>query len=173
MDFDWKSLVRTIAPTLGTVISGGNPLVGMGIKAISNALLGKPDASEEELSVALQNASAEDLLALKNADHAFKTEMAKIGLDEKKLAFTDADSARKREMTVKDHTPAILAYLLTTMFGLLVGFLIVGPEIEEGNKAIVFSMAGSLGTVWIAAMAYYHGSSRGSAEKDILLRDKK
>lgn len=173
MDFDWKGLVRTIAPTIGTVLSGGNPLVGMGIKAVSNALLGKPDASEEELSAALQNASAEDLLALKNADHAFKTEMAQIGLDEKKLAFDDADSARKREMTVKDYTPAVLAYLLTVMFGLLVGFLILGPEIKEGNKAIAFSMAGSLGTVWIAAMAYYHGSSRSSAEKDVLLREKK
>lgn len=173
MDFDWKGLVRTIAPTIGTVLSGGNPLVGMGIKAVSNALLGKPDASEEELSAALQNASAEDLLALKNADHAFKTEMAQIGLDEKKLAFDDADSARKREMAVKDKTPAILAYLLTVLFGALLSVLVFGPDIPEGNKAIIFSMAGSLGTVWIAAMAYYHGSSRGSAEKDVLLRDKK
>lgn len=172
MDFNWKGLVRTIAPTIGTVLSGGNPLVGMGIKAISNALLGKPDASEDEVSIALQNASSEDLVKLREADNAFRIEMKKLGLDEKKLAFDDAGSARKREMAVKDKTPAILAYFLTLMFGVLVGFLIMGSEIPEGNKAIVFSMAGSLGTVWIAAMAYYHGSSRGSAEKDVLLRNK-
>lgn len=173
MDFDWKNLVRQVAPTIGLVLSGGNPLVGMGIKAVSNALLGKPDASEEELSYAIQNASSEDLYKLKTADNLFKTEMAKLGLDAKRLAFDDADSARRREMVTKDKTPAILAYLLTVLFGALLGILIFGPEVKEANKAVVFSMAGSLGTVWIAAMAYYHGSSRGSAEKDILLRDKR
>jgi hypothetical protein len=169
MDFDWKSLVRTIAPTIGTVLSGGNPLVGMGISAVSDALLGKPDGTEDEISIAIQNASAEDLIKLKTADHTFKTEMAKIGLDEKKLAFDDADSARKREMSVKDVTPAALAYILTVMFGSTLGCLIFGPEVAGANKAIVYSMTGSLGTVWIAAMAYYHGSSRGSARKDVLM----
>lgn len=173
MGVGWKEIVRQVAPTIGLVLSGGNPLVGMGIKAVSNALLGKPDASDEELSYAIQNASSEDLLKLKAADNNFKVEMKKLGLDEKKLAFDDADSARKREMVVKDKTPAILAYLLTVLFGAFLGVLIFGPGIQEANKAIVFTMAGSLATVWIAAMAYYHGSSRGSAEKDILLRDKK
>ena len=173
MDFDWKKLVRTIAPTIGLVLSGGNPLIGMGIKAVSNALLGNPDGTEDEVSAALQVASPEDLIKLRTADQSFKVEMKKLGLDEKKLAFDDADSARKREMTVKDKTPAVLAYLLTVMFGGTLGTLIFGPEVAESNKAVVYSMVGSLGTVWIAAMAYYHGSSRGSAEKDILLRNKK
>lgn len=173
MDFNWKGFVRQVAPTIGTVLSGGNPLVGLGISALSNALLGKPDGSEEEISIAMQNASTEDLAKLREADNTFKIEMKKLGLDEKKLAFDDADSARKREMTVKDKTPAVLAYLLTVMFGGTLGTLIFGPEVAESNKAIVYSMVGSLGTVWIAAMAYYHGSSRGSAEKDVLLRDKK
>lgn len=170
MNFNWKGFVRQVAPTIGTVLSGGNPLVGLGIKAISNALLGKPNGTEDEVSVALQNASTEDLVKLRDADNAFKIEMKKLGLDEKKLAFDDADSARKREMTVKDRTPAILAYLLTVLFGALLSVLIFGAAIPEGNEAIVFSLSGSLGTVWIAAMAYYHGSSRGSAEKDKLMR---
>ena len=100
-------------------------------------------------------------------------ELTRIELEVFALANSDRDSARKREMVIKDKTPAILAYLLTVLFGALLGILIFGPEIKEANKAVVFSMAGSLGTVWIAAMAYYHGSSRGSAEKDIILRDKK
>ena len=173
MDFAWKDIVRQVAPTIGLVLSGGNPLVGMGIKAVSEALLGKPDASEEEISTVLQSASAEDLLKLKTADHSFKTEMAKIGLDKDKLEFADKDSARKREMEVKDSTPAVLAYLFTVMFGSTLGTLIFGPEIAESNKPIIFSMVGSLGTVWIAACTYYHGTSRSSAAKDVLLRDKK
>lgn len=172
MDFDWKTLVKTVAPTIGTVLSGGNPLIGMGIKAVSEALLGKSDGTETEISTAIQNASSEDLIKLKAADHAFKTEMAKIGLDTKKLAFADADSARKREMEIKDSTPAVLAYLLTIMFGSALVCLIFGPAVPDANKAIVFSMTGSLGTVWIAAMAYFHGSSRSSARKDTYLATK-
>jgi len=98
MDFNWKKLVKSIAPTIGTVLSGGNPLIGMGIKTVSSALLGKPDGTEDEISTALQSASAEDLLKLKTADHSFKVEMAKIGLDEDRLEFADKDSARKRQM---------------------------------------------------------------------------
>lgn len=173
MDFDWKKLVRTVAPTIGVVLSGGNPLVGMGIKAVSTALLGKPDASEEEISHAMKNASTEELLSLKSADQDFKKEMAKIGLDEEKLRLADVDSARSREVSLSDKTPAVLAYVLTFMFGITLGFLIFGPEISEGNKAIAFSMSGSLGTVWIAAMAYYHGTSKSSSEKNILLRNAK
>lgn len=170
LDFDWKNLIRTVAPTIGAVLSGGNPLVGMGIKAVSNVLLGKPDASEEEISYAIQNASPDMLLALKNADNDFKKEMAKIGLDEEKLRMADIDSARNREVALNDKTPAILAYLLTAMFGGILLTLVFGPEISVGNKAIVFSLSGSLGTVWIAAMAYYHGTSKSSADKNVLLR---
>lgn len=172
MSFDWKSLVRNVAPTIGTVLSGGNPLVGMGIKAVSNALLGKPDGTEEEISTALQNADPDTLLKLKEADHSFKTEMAKIGLDEKRLAFDDADSARKREMEVKDATPAVLAYVVTALFG---GVLIAlfKYAIPEANKATIYTMVGALGTVWITAMAYYHGSSRGSARKDMAIKELK
>lgn len=166
MSFDWKSLVRTVAPTIGVVLSGGNPLVGMGIKAISSALLGKEDGSEEEISVALQNASPEILQQLREADQKFKTDMAKIGLDEKRLAFDDADSARKREMEIKDYTPAILAYVVTVLFGTML-FCLFKYTVPEANEAIVYTMTGALGTVWITAMAYYHGSSRGSRIKDL------
>lgn len=164
--FDWKSLVRNIAPTIGTVLSGGNPLIGMGIKAVSNALLGKEDGSEEEIATALKDASPETLLKLKEADNSFETEMAKIGFDRDKLAFKDVDSARKREMAVKDHTPAILAYLLTVIFAIALACLFT-TALPDSNKTIINMMVGSLGTVWVSAMAYYHGSSRGSRLKDI------
>ncbi len=169
MDFDWKSVVRSVAPILGTVISGGNPLVGMGIKVLSNTLLGKEDGTEDEISAAIQNATPEKLLELQTADNAFKLEMSKLGLDEKKLAFDDADSARKREMVVKDKTPAVLAYLTTLMFSAaLVGLYMV--PIPDPNKATVYLMLGSLGTVWITAMQYYHGTSRSSAKKDDMIQ---
>lgn len=169
MDFDWKSVVETIAPIIGTALGG--PFGGMAAKVVSNALLGKDDATEDELMNAMQNASPEQLQTLKSADHDFKIQMKQLGIDEQKLVFDDKDSARKREMVVKDKTPAVLAYIVTFMFALaLTGLYFV--EIPDPNKATIYLMLGSLGTLTVGAFAYYHGSSRSSAKKDELLKNK-
>jgi len=164
MNFDWKSVVKTVAPMIGTALGG--PMGGMAAKVVSSTLLGKEDGTEEELSTAVLNASPDQLVALKTANASFKIEMKKLGLSERKLAFQDADSARKREMEVKDATPAVLAYVLTAIFAVALGGMFY-IAIPDGNKSMVNMMVGSLGTVWIAAMAYYHGSSRGSRLKDL------
>jgi len=167
MSFNWKSVVKTVAPLLGTALGG--PFGGMAAKVVSNTLLGKEDGTDDEIFEALQSASPEKLLELKAADNTFKQEMAKVGLDEKKLAFDDADSARKRQMSTHDRTPDVLAYLLLTAF---VGALmsLYNIEIPEANESMVHAMLGSLGTLTIAACAYFHGSSRGSAKKDDMIK---
>ena len=55
-----------------------------------------------------------------------------------------------------------------TMFGVAL-WALFGVEIPEGNKAVIYSMIGSLGTLTITACAYYHGSSNGSAKKNDLI----
>ena len=168
MDFDWKELVKKVAPTIGMVLSGGNPLVGMGIKAVSTALLGKDDGTEDEVAEYLQSASPKDLLALKDADHQFKLDMKALGISHTKLIMDDKDSARRREMAIRDITPMALAYLLLTSFiGALMTLYHV--EIPEANAAMVYAMLGSLGTLTIAACAYFHGSSAGSTRKNEII----
>lgn len=165
MAFDWKNIVKTVAPTIATALGG--PAAGLGIKALSQVFLGKDDGSQEEIEQAVQNATPQQLLELKKADQNFKIEMKKLDIDLERLAYEDKASARAREIAVKDKTPAILAYGITIgFFGLLTALILV--SIPEANKAIIYTMTGVLGTVWIAAMAYYHGSSRGSQRKDEL-----
>jgi len=168
MAFDWKSIVKTVAPTIATVLGG--PLAGMGVRAISEALLGNPNGTEAEIEIALQGTSPETLLKLKDAENKFKLDIKKLDLDITKLDYDDADSARRRQMTVQDRTPDILAYLLITAF---VGALmsLYNIEIPEGNKASIYAMLATLGTLTIAAMAYFHGSSRGSARKDAAIQE--
>jgi hypothetical protein len=84
------------------------------------------------------------------------------------LEIQDRDSARKREMTVKDATPRILAYGITSgFFGVL--FYILNFDIPNESENVVYVMLGSLGTAWTGIMAYYFGSSAGSAAKHNLL----
>ena len=170
MPFDWKKIVRTIAPTIGTALGG--PMAGIAVQAVSNAVLGKPDGTEDEISAVLLGANQETLLALKKADNDFKLRMKELEIDFEKLAYDDADSARKREMEIKDNMPAILAVLLVSMFGVAL-YSLFTIAIPEGNKATIYTMIGSLGTLTITACAYYHGSSRGSAQKNELIFNQK
>ena len=170
MEFDWKSVVRVVAPTIATALGG--PLTGLGVKAISEAVLGHGDGTEEEISIALQGATPETLAILKKADQDFKIKMKELDVDLAKLDYVDADSARKRQMEVKDITPDVLAYILIMSFvgALMTLFWVVVPS---GNEKLIYTMLGSLGTLTIAGCAYFHGSSRGSARKDHMLQNQK
>ena len=59
MGFDWKSLVQSVAPTIATALGG--PFVGLGVKALSQAVLGNEEGGEIEIAAALAGASPEML----------------------------------------------------------------------------------------------------------------
>lgn len=161
-DFNWKALVGTVAPTLATTFLG--PLGGMAVKAVGDAL-GMDSATEQDISARLQGAKPEDLLALKNADNAFKTKMAELGVDLEKIAAADRDSARQMQTTTRSNVPAFLATVVTCgFFGILVAMM-VGDFHPENNDALLL-MLGSLGTAWGSIIAFYFGSSSSSKQKD-------
>lgn len=155
-----------MAPFLGTMLGG--PLGGMAATAIKKVLLGDENASDESLEDTLLNASPSMLLSMKKLDTEFKKEMAQIGLSEKKIASLDRDSARQREIVVKDKIPAILSILLTVgFFGCFAAMLFL--SLPSTHREIVDVMIGSLGGAWISSITYYFGSSHGSQIKTILM----
>lgn len=95
-------------------------------------------------------------------------EMAQLAYKEIELANADRLSAREREMAVKDLTPAILAYAITAgFFGVL--FYLLNFDVPKEGENVLYVMLGSLGTAWTGIIAYYFGSSAGSAAKHNLL----
>ena len=156
MGFDWKSAVKSFAPMLGTALGG--PVVGTATKLLSSALLGKDDASEEELSMAIQKASPEDILKIKQAEHDFKSRMKELEIKEKDLVFSDKRDARSMQAKTKAKTPAVLAYILTLMVaGMAYGLMrwTIPPE----NVSVVNIVFGSIMTAWVGATQFFHGAT--------------
>ena len=165
MGFDWKSLVQSVAPTIATALGG--PFVGLGVKALSQAVLGNEEGGEIEIAAALAGASPEMLQSMKDAEFKFKTTMKDLDIKLEDLKAKDRASAREREKILKDKTPAILAYVLSFgFFGIV--FALFKYAIPESNREVIYLLVGSLATAWAGAMMYFHGSSSGSARKDIL-----
>lgn len=169
MTFDWKSvenLVRTVAPTVATALGG--PLAGMATQVISTAVLGKPDGTQDELSAALSAATPDMLLKLKQAELGFQARMKELDIDLEKLAAGDRDSARKREIAVRDKTPQYLAAVsFIGFFGVLA--MIMFADIPDKAHDALMLMLGALSTMVMGVIQYYFGSSSGSAAKSAMI----
>lgn len=166
---DISSIIATVAPWIGTALGG--PLGGMAVTAAANAL-GLSDKTEAAIKTAISGATPEQMLALKQADNAFAAQMQQLGFDNLEkmtgLENADRDSARNREIQVKDRTPKILAYLITAgFFGMLAAMLF--KIIPNENRDILNIMLGALGSTFGAVTSYYYGSTRGSETKSALL----
>lgn len=164
---DWKSIVGSVAPTIATALGG--PLAGMAVSAISQAVLGKPDASEAEIADALAKSNNPDiLLKLKTAEQEFAAKMKQLDIDLEKIAADDRVSARQREVAVKDTTPRNLAYLYTGGYFVMMAALFKFGVPEE-SRDLLNTLIGILSAAEVGIITYYFGSSAGSAKKSEMM----
>jgi hypothetical protein len=167
MGADWKAIIRGVAPVLGTIISGGNPLAGGAIRVLTDALLpGKENATEEDLAEFVQTARPEDLVPLKQIEADYRKKMAELGLRPLELEIQDRASAR--ELFKVDSKPQrnitylfLGGYFLVLL--LLVGSSIIGKSVNFPTEfAVVFGvLSGAVPSI----LAFWFGSTKGSAEK--------
>jgi len=154
-----KQVIATLAPTLGTAIGG--PFGALAGTVLASAL-GTNDPKAAETAILAGNPDV--LLKLKTAELDLQAKLADLGVQEHQLAYADTDSARKREMTVKDLTPMLLAIGITLGFFGVLGFMLVMGKPPAGGDALLV-MLGALGGAWANVVAYYFGSSAGSTAK--------
>jgi len=149
-------IISNVAPFLGNMLTG--PFSATAGKVIGRALLNNENVTLEEIKKAIVNATPEQLIKLKELDFEYKTKLAELGIDEKRISAIDRDNARSREIMRRDYVPSILALFLTLgFFGILLSMMLF--PIQPEAKNIVNILLGSLGTAWIACISYYFGSS--------------
>ena len=165
MEFkDISGILAKVAPMIATSLGG--PLAGAAVSALGSALGigegGSKGGSEKAIVEAISGASPEVLLALKRAEQDYALRMAELGFDNTEaiaaLVMADKDSARKREIQMKDATPKVIAYSVTAGFFATLGIILFVP-LPEGSRDIINVMLGVLGSSFVGVREYYLGSS--------------
>lgn len=105
----------------------------------------------------------------------FEQRLTELTQDYKKrvieLEAADRNSARQREIAVKDRTVSNLAYMIVGAFVVVGGFMIVHPYLFPGMKlepemlTLVGTIVGYLAAKAEQVASYYFGSSMGSDRK--------
>lgn len=163
---NFGSLIGSVAPTLATALGG--PLAGMATKALSQALLGKEDGSDDDIQAALRTASPEQLAAVKKIDADFRVQMKSLDIDLEALAVDDRKSARSMQTETRDFIPRLLAVSVTVGFFAILIYMLVYGLPTTGNEALLL-LLGALQTAWGGIIAFYFGSSSGSQKKDQMI----
>jgi hypothetical protein len=165
MDFNWKALLGSVAPTIATALGG--PLAGIGTKALIGALGLADGAGESEIAAAMASATPDQLLALKKADQDFAVRMKELDIDLEKVNAGDRADARNLQIQTRSYVPAALAIIVTVGFFGILGYMLGHglPKDMAGNDALLI-MLGALGAAWTGICSFYFGSSMGSARKD-------
>ncbi len=161
---DW---IKTIAPLVGTALGG--PLGGAAAAFLADKL-GVESKTVEAVSKVLNDGklTPEQIVSVKQAELDFQRflEANKIRLDE--IAAADRSSARDMLKSTRSYVPAVLTFGITAgYFVVLIGMMLKLFEVSDSQVMLI--MLGQLGAAWGVTIAFWFGTTKGSADKTELL----
>lgn len=168
---DWKEIVRAVAPSLAGAF--GTPLAGAAVKVIADAVLGKPDATEDEVAAALSQGSlsGDQIVAIKSGEQQFLLEMAKINSQSEQSYLQDVQNARARQIATKDYMPQTIFFLLLGVYVFEISLFWFGQvPTDEFVRALMTRAFSTVEVGLTGAIAYFIGSSRGSKNSGDTIR---
>lgn len=190
----WSDVVpalESLAPTIATAV--GTPLLGGAVAALE-AVFGLTPAQgtsmtqrQNDVAMAVANATPEQLAAVRAADQQYALQMAQAGFKDKEtiaqLGVTEeqafiADTEDARRANAANQRVFWLGVVILGTFAAIIGmslwgaYLILVGKLPVENAAVVGMVAGFVGTIvgYAAANAqqvtgFYYGSSKGSESK--------
>jgi hypothetical protein len=166
MNFDWKTALSAIAPTIATALGG--PFAGLAVEALG-AALGMNGASEKDVQSMLEKGrlTGDQIVQLRNAEDSLKLRMRELDIQEDQLYASDRDSARNREAVVQDGTNRTLAYVVVGAFIAMVAATLLGYA--QIDSVLAGTLVGYLSAKCEQVLAYYFGSTKSGERKTELL----
>ena len=171
-----KAFLSKAFPFLSVAATAlGGPIGAAGASMLGAALGKEVKPAELEAELVKLAATEEGRLKAAQIEQDFKLQMERLGLGHveelERLAAADRDSARKREISVKDRMPMLLGITANIGFFATVGFLLFRTMPVE-SKDVLLLLLGALTATFKDVYGYYFGSSSGSAKKDDILNRK-
>lgn len=166
---DWKKTIGVIAPTVASALGG--PLAG-GIVAFLGDLLGIGEPTQEKIAKVFENGqlTGEQIAAIKIKELELQAEEKERGFRYAELEFRDRDSARRA--SVDGGTLGKLFWLslllLAITLGTEIAVLFLGTPVEVPN-IVVGRILGLMDAVAMMVLAFWYGTSSGSARKTEIL----
>ena len=155
----FSNFLKEAGHDVGTVLNTVGDLSGMKAFNLVGGALDKVssigDAKREEAKKVLFDEMVENKEIL-------LSELADI--KDARSSNVSIQTGEKVPLISKITNPLLIWLVTIGFFGLITAMLFI--NIPESNKPIIFSMVGSLGTVWISQMTFLYGSSVGSKNKD-------
>ena len=149
-------LIENVAPTIATALGG--PVAGMAVKALSNALLGHGDGSEDDIRSALATATPDQIAAIRKVDNDFKVQIKSLDIDLVKIAANDRDSARNMAVGTHSFTPSIMSYVIVVCWALIQMFLFT-HVIDPSMRELISRVLGTLDGALMLGLSFWFGSS--------------
>lgn len=164
-------ILGAVAPTAATAFGG--PMIGLATHTLGKILMGKEDASEDELTeFILANQNPEVLAQLRKADLELqaiaernKIDFAEIAYKRERMHVDDRISARRMAIPGKARAQAYLSLGVLVIFVVMIGVLFM-VEIPQGTEPVIYMLIGGIVSSLTQVMNFWFGSSSGSKEKE-------
>lgn len=176
----------TLAPTLSALLLG--PMAGTAVTALEGAFGLSPGSGSDAITAVMAGGGMTPLIInnVRAADqkHAevmagLQVDVAKINADQEKTDAGDRDSARARQVQMRDRTPANMAYLIIGAFFVVsmaqLVALIFYPEsiakVPPEGWLLVGTLTGYFAQEAKAASSFFFGTTSDSKTKTEALVD--
>lgn len=156
-------LIQAVAPTIATALGG--PVAGMAVKALSTALLGHNNGSEDDIMSALEAATPDQIAAVKKIDADFKVQMKALDIDLVRIAANDRASARQMAIGTHSLTPSIMSYVIVVCWAVIQYFLFT-HVIETSMRELIARVLGTLDGALMLVLSFWFGSSNPSISNE-------
>lgn len=165
---EWLKKLAGYAPDIvGAIASGGATLPATALRIVSKELLGYETDSKDIVEKAVNDATPEQMLALKQCNNEFI--LRKIELQNQELANQRSDTQDARRNNKGHWMTWLLPLLMFCLFSAM-SWALLKYAIPDSNRDLLIFMAGQVSGFMAAGVTYWLGSSRGSAEKSNLLK---
>jgi hypothetical protein len=159
-------IFKTLAPTVASALLG--PLGGVAVAAISK-ILGIGDGKVESITQAFNEGkiTPDQLAEIKKLELEYQDNEKERGFKYAELEFKDSDSARQMQITTQSIVPAVMSFLITAGFFIILGWMMYDDTVKDSPPLLI--MLGALGAEFSAVCKFWFGSTRESANKNVLL----